>query len=86
MRVYSNFDQINSDLKILKLKKQIGEEELQLNINGLKGGVSSGLSPVTTIGSMLGSLLRKAAVTKLLAVIFGYRRVKEVDDKGNYRA
>lgn len=79
MKVYNNFEQIESDLKILKLRKQIGEEELKLSLNQLKGGVSSGLSPVSTISSMISSLLQKAVVAKLLSVIFGYKRVKKVE-------
>ncbi|TVZ52642.1 hypothetical protein [Dokdonia sp. Hel_I_53] len=78
MRIYNNFDQIEHDLKILKLKRQISEEELRLNFKGAKGGVNLGLSPVSTLGSMVGSILQKAAVAKLLSVIFGYKRVKEV--------
>lgn len=79
MKVYNNFEQIESDLKILKLRKQIGEEELKLSLNQLKGGVSSGLSPVSTISSIISSLLQKAVVAKLLSVIFGYKRVKKVE-------
>lgn len=78
MRVYSNFDQIEKDLKILKLRKQIGEEEFKLSVNRVKGGVNSGLSPLSTISSILGSLLQKAIVAKLLSTLFGYKRVKEV--------
>lgn len=78
MKVYSNFDQIDKDLKILKLRKQIGEEELKLSINQVKGGVNLGLSPLSTVSTMLGSLLQKAVVAKLLSLIFGYKRVKEV--------
>lgn len=78
MKVYSNFDQIDKDLRILKLRKQIGEEELKLSVNQVKGGVSSGFSPVSTVSSMIGSLLQKAVVAKLLSFLFGYKRVKEV--------
>lgn len=79
MKVYSNFDQIDKDLRILKLRKQIGEEELKLSVNQVKGGVNLGLSPLSTVSTMLGSLLQKAVVAKLLSVIFGYKRVKEVE-------
>ncbi len=79
MKVYTNFEQIDQDLRILKLKKEIKEEELKLNINGAKSGLSLGFSPVTTISSMIGSILQKAAVAKLVSLIFGYKRVKEMD-------
>lgn len=83
MKIYSNFGQINQDLKILKLKKQISQEELNLNIKGVKSWVSKGLSPVTTISSMIGSIMQKAIVAKLVGAIFGFKRVKEV--KGDKR-
>ncbi|WP_405211315.1 hypothetical protein [Dokdonia sp. Asnod2-E02] len=86
MRVYNNFDQIEHDLKILKLKRQISEEEVRINVNGAKTGMSSGLSPVSSIGNLVGSLVQKAVVAKLLSAIFGYKRVKEVDKKGEYKA
>jgi len=78
MREYSSFEEIEHDLKILKLKRQISEEEVRLNMNGAKNGLSSGFSPVSSLGSMVGSLLQKAVVAKLLSSIFGYKRVKEV--------
>lgn len=78
MKVYNSFDQIEQDLRILKLKKQISQEELRLNVNGAKNGISSGFSPVSTIGTMIGSLLQKAVVAKLVGTIFGYKKVKEI--------
>ena len=86
MREYSSFEQIEHDLKILKLKRQISEEEVRLNMNGAKNGMSAGFSPVSSISSLVGSLLQKALVAKLLSSIFGYKRVKEVNKDGEYKA
>ncbi|AEE19152.1 hypothetical protein JM84_0485 [Dokdonia sp. Hel_I_63] len=86
MREYSSFEQIEHDLKILKLKRQISEEEVRLNVNGAKNGMSSGFSPVSSLGTLVGSLLQKAVVAKLLSTIFGYKRVKEVNREGEYKA
>lgn len=77
MRVYSNFEEIEQDLKILKLKKQIGEEEMRLNMNGMKDSLNTGLSPVSSIGTMLGSFLQKAVIAKLVSSIFSHKRVKK---------
>lgn len=86
MKVYSNFQEIEQDLRILKLKKKISQEEVRLNLNGAKNGMNLGaLSPISSIGTMIGSLLQKAVVAKLLSVIFGYKRVKEVDKPGVYK-
>jgi len=84
MKVYSNFDEIDKDLKILKLKKQISEEEVRLNLNGAKSGVTSGFSPMSTVSSMIGSVLQKAIVAKLVGKLFGYKRVKEVKGDEQY--
>ena len=86
MREYSSFEQIEHDLKILKLNRQISEEEVRLNMNGAKNGMSAGFSPVSSISSLVGSLLQKALVAKLLSSIFGYKRVKEVNKDGEYKA
>ncbi len=84
MKVYSNFDEIDKDLKILKLKKQISEEEVRLNLNEAKSGVTSGFSPMSTVSSMIGSVLQKAIVAKLVGKLFGYKRVKEVKGDEQY--
>ncbi len=78
MRTYSNFSEIEQDLRVLKLKKQIGEEELRLSLNGVKGGFNAGLSPVSSIANMAGSIFQKVIVSKLVGSIFGMKRVKEV--------
>lgn len=79
MKVYTNFDEINRDLRILKLKRNISEEEMRLRVNGLKGSTSSSIiSPVSTVASIAGSVLQKALVAKLVGKLFGYKRVKEV--------
>ena len=36
MKVYKSFDQINQDLKILKLQQRIDEEQLKLSIKETK--------------------------------------------------
>lgn len=77
MRVYSNFEQIDRDLRILKLKQEINKEELRLNVNGARDSVTSGLSPISIVGSMAGSLIQKALVAKLVGTIFGYKKVKK---------
>ncbi|MFD1094516.1 DUF6327 family protein [Salegentibacter chungangensis] len=71
MKQYSSFEEIDRDLKILKLQTQIDKEEIKLTFEQTKDS----LSPVSMIGSIFGSVLQKALVLKAVAKIFGVKRV-----------
>ncbi|MBT8319104.1 MAG: hypothetical protein KJP01_03160 [Gramella sp.] len=71
MRVYSSFDEIDKDLKILKLQTEIDKEEIKLSIDQTKDS----LSPVSIIGSTIGSIIQKALVLKAVSKIIGVKRV-----------
>ncbi|MBT8296016.1 MAG: hypothetical protein KJO51_06335 [Gramella sp.] len=71
MRVYSSFDEIDKDLKILKLQTEIDKEEIKLSIDQTK----ESLSPVSIIGSTIGSIIQKALVLKAVSKIIGVKRV-----------
>jgi hypothetical protein len=71
MKEYSSFEEINRDLKILKLQNQIDKEELRLSIEHTKGS----LSPISLIGGMLGSFAKNAFVLKAVSKIFGVKKV-----------
>lgn len=68
--MYSSFDQIDKDLRILKLRKEISREELSLKLNGAKNEISSSISPVSTIVSFVGSFAQKAVIAKLVSAVF----------------
>ncbi len=70
MRIYSNFEEIDKDLKILKLQTEIDKEEIKLSIDQTK----ESLSPASLIGSTIGSIIQKAIVLKAVSKIFGLKR------------
>lgn len=72
MRVYSSFDEIDKDLKILKLQTEIDKEEIKLSLDQTK----QQLSPMSLIGSTVGSIIQKALILKAVTKITGIRKVK----------
>ena len=71
MRKYSSFEEIEKDLKILKLQTEIDKEEVKLSLDQTKGGVS----PTSLISDAFGSLLQKAIVLKAASKIFGLKKM-----------
>ena len=71
MKEYSSFDEIERDLKILKLQTQIDREEIKLSYERTKDNIS----PLSLLGSMVGSVIQKALVLKAVAKIFGVKKV-----------
>lgn len=71
MKEYSSFKEIDRDLEILKLQMQIDKEEIKLNLNQTK----ENLSPFSLMGSVIGSIAKKALELKLASKIFGVKRV-----------
>ena len=71
MRVYSSFEEIDKDLKILRLQTEIDKEEIKLSLDETK----SKLSPVSLAGSMVGTIIQKALVLKAVSKIFGVKQV-----------
>ncbi len=80
MKRYTTFDEINRDLKYLKLKSEIDKEELKLNVSSTKESFKDSFSPISIIGSMIGSIAQKALVVKIANSILGVKKVKEVED------
>lgn len=71
MKQYSSFEEIDKDLKILKLQSQIDKEEIKLTLEEVKGG----LSPLSILGSTASAILQKALVLKAVGKIFGVKQV-----------
>jgi len=74
-KIYTSFDQINRDLKVLRLEKEIKQEELKLRFASTKESVS--FSPASTALSFLGAIVQKALVAKIIGKVFGYPRVEK---------
>ncbi len=66
MKRYSTFEEIDRDLKYLRLKSQINLEEVKLGLNQSKESVNETLSPVNLIAETLGPIIKKAFVLKLV--------------------
>lgn len=71
MRRYSNFKEIDKDLKILKLQTEIDKEEIKLSLDQTKDS----LSPMSLVGSTIGAIIQKALVLKAVSKIFGVKKV-----------
>ena len=75
----SNYEQINQDLKILKLRQRIDEEQLKLSIKETKDS----FAPVSFVASSVGAIVQKTLVLKAVNKILGIKKVKvkNIDDK-----
>jgi len=84
MKRYTTFEEIDRDLKYLRLKSQIDLEEVKLGLNQSKETLSETFSPINLIASTVGSILKKAFVLKVVDKLIGIKPVKEKnyeDDK-----
>lgn len=71
MREYSSFDQIDRDLKILKLQTLINREEMKLSY----GQTKHDLTPGALAGSLLISIGKNAIIAKAIAKLSGIKKV-----------
>lgn len=81
MKRYTTFEEIDRDLKYLKLKSEIDKEELKLGVSTTKDNFKESFSPLNMIASLIGSIAQKALVVKIANSILGVKKVKEVEDK-----
>ncbi len=58
---YSSFEQINKDLKILRLQREVDKEQLKLNIEQLKRS----LYPTSLLGGV-GGITKKFLLTLII--------------------
>lgn len=75
MKVYNNYDEINHDLRVLKLQNEINEERIKLGIAEIK----EDFSPVSLISGVAGSVVKKAFIMKAVAKIVGITKAKIVN-------
>ncbi len=79
MKRYTTFEEIDSDLKFLRLKSQIDLEEVKLGIHESKETISETFSPINLIANTVGSILKKAFVLKVVDKLIGIKPVKKKD-------
>ena len=65
MREYKSFKEIDRDLKILKLQRDIDMEEIKLSIDETKESINPLASTVNTVGSLFKNVLLFKAVSKI---------------------
>lgn len=69
MRVYSSFEEIDKDLKILKLQTEIDKEEIKLSLDQTK----ENLTPKSIFKSSLGAVAQKILALKAVHKILGVK-------------
>lgn len=72
MKVYKTFEEIDYDLKILRIKTKIEKEELKLNIAEIK----EDLSIVSVAGNFIGAVAQKAVMLKAFSSMAGMFKKK----------
>ncbi|SDW20396.1 DUF6327 family protein [Aequorivita viscosa] len=71
MKRYSTFEEIERDLKYLRLKKKIDREEVKLGVKQSREMIKETLSPVNIVANVVGSIVKKAFVLKVVDVLIG---------------
>ncbi len=79
MKKYTTFDEIDRDLKYLRLKSQIDLEEVKLGLNESKETIRGTFSPINLIAGTVGSIIKKAFVLKVVDKLLGIKPVKKKD-------
>ena len=81
MKRYTTFDEIDRDLKYLRLKSQIDLEEVKLGLNQSRETLNETFSPINLIAGTVGSILKKAFVLKVVDKLIGIKPVKKKDNE-----
>ncbi|TRZ46055.1 DUF6327 family protein [Robertkochia solimangrovi] len=66
MKIYTSFEDVDRDLKILKLKKEIQKEQLKLSINEAKENFSF----MGVVGKSAGFVIKRILTLKLINKLF----------------
>lgn len=72
MKEYSSFEEIDRDLKILKLQNEIDKEEIKLSLERTK----EALSPVSLLTNAAKAAVKKLLVLKALGKLMSKRILK----------
>lgn len=67
MRRYNNFEELDRDLKYLKLQQQVQKETIKLNTNELKESFSA----VSIVTNIIGAIAKKAVIIKAVNRLIG---------------
>ncbi|MDR6299792.1 DUF6327 family protein [Mesonia maritima] len=75
MKVYNSYDEINHDLKVLKLQTNINREKIKREIHYIK----EDLSPVSLAAGVATSIAKKAFILKAVSKLIGIQKAKIVN-------
>lgn len=79
MKRYTSFEEIDTDLKYLRLKSQIDLEEVKMGFTNIKESFHDTFSPMNLIANTVGSILKKAFVLKVVDKLIGINPFKKKD-------
>lgn len=71
MKRYTTFEEIDRDLKYLRLKKKIDKEEVKLGVKKSREAINETFSPMNLIASAVSSIVKKAFVLKVVDKLIG---------------
>lgn len=69
MKEYKSFEEVDKDLEILKIRREVEQEEVKLSVAQTK----MSLSPWSLISSLLGTLLQKIVMLKIFTKLTGFK-------------
>lgn len=67
MKIYISYEEVDHDLKILKLQMQINKQKMKINVEEIK----EDFSPISIISGIASSIAKKAFVLKAVSKILG---------------
>ena len=68
---YTTFEEIDRDLKYLRLKRKIDKEEVKLGVRNTREIIIEDFSPMNLIANAVGSMIKKAFVLKVVDKLIG---------------
>ncbi|MEM0517447.1 hypothetical protein [Aequorivita flava] len=77
MKRYTTFEEIDRDLKYLRLKLQIDLEEVKLGLTQSRETISETFSPINLIANTFGAIIKRAFVLKVVDKLIGIKPVKK---------
>lgn len=77
MKRYTTFEEIDRDLKYLRLKSQIDLEEVKLGLHQSRETIGETFSPLNLLASTAAAIIKKAFVLKVVDKLIGKKPVKK---------
>lgn len=77
MKHYTTFEEIDRDLKYLRLKSKIDKEEFKIGLKNSREVISETFSPLNLVAGTVGSIVKKAFVLKVVDSLIGITRKKK---------